>query len=40
MRGDTEKIKKNFSIEPISGNPKIVLCSIQTMYNTNFGVIG
>ena len=28
MRGDTEKIKKNFSIEPISANPRIVLCSV------------
>ena len=42
MRGDTEKNQKNFSIEPISANPKdcFVQCSIQTMYRTNFGVIG
>jgi hypothetical protein len=24
MRGDTEKNQKNFSIEPISANPRIV----------------
>jgi hypothetical protein len=28
MRGDTEKNQKNFSIEPISANPRIVLCSV------------
>ena len=28
MRGDTEKIQKHFSIEPISANPRIVLCSV------------
>ena len=27
-RGDTEKVKKTFSIEPISANPRIVLCSV------------
>ena len=27
MRGDTEQIKKN-SIEPISANPRICLCSV------------
>ena len=28
MRGDTEKNQKNFSIEAISANPRIVLCSV------------
>ena len=28
MRGDTEKIKKHFSIEPILANPRIVVCSV------------
>ena len=28
MRGDTEKNQNNFSIEPISANPRIVLCSL------------
>ena len=28
MRDDTEKNQKNFSIEPISANPRIILCSV------------
>jgi hypothetical protein len=28
MRGDTENKKNTFSIEPISANPRIVLCSV------------
>jgi len=28
MRGDTEKNQNNFSIEPISANPRIVLCNL------------
>ena len=28
MRDDTEFFLKNFSIEPISANPRIVLCSV------------
>jgi hypothetical protein len=28
MRGETEKNQISFSIEPISANPRIVLCSV------------
>ena len=43
MRGDTEKIKKTFSIKPISANPRIVLCSVlyrRRIARRNFSVIG